>query len=247
LLRPKVLIPGAVGLGVYNRLTGDDAAEAPTNVDYSTIWNPMTAAQEAARMQAGLLTQPNPQAAIDLLNQYAGRVPGAAGGAGGAGRVGGVSGGVAAQQAQAGLASAAAPTGTAVSGLTPVGGQVSAAADSLIRQGGTFDDYLNTLESFAKAAGVNMNSSTRERLRQEATRMYAQRTNVVNEQLAKIGSGLAAAQLDLSSLPPFVVDTNVINRAVADQKSAAKAGFNAPINYFIDRQSKEYYSQYLGK
>lgn len=230
-------LAGIVGTRALGALETPEAPAAP--IDLTQVYDPMRAAQETAAMQAALITGqvPQGQGYVDLLNQYAGRVPSAGG-------VSTPTSNVAARQAQAGIRSAALPTGTAVSGVTPVAGPVSTAADSLIRQGGTFNDYLNTLEQFARASGVNLNSATRERLRQEASKMYAQRLDAVNKALSENATNLLKAQLDLGSIPPFIVDNSVISRAEA----LRQAGGNVrPVEDYINLLSKQYYQQYLGR
>jgi hypothetical protein len=174
--------------------------------------------------------QPNQQAELDRLRRYQDALSGV-GAAGGAGtNVPGSN--VYSTQARAGLASAAAGTGSATSGLTPVAGTVAAQADNLVAQGGTLQDYLSFMDRAADAAGLSRNSAARERLATMATNNFYQKQNAVQEKLIELEASRLQGLPQLQMLPTVPIDNTILNQAEALRKAG---GNKAPIETYINQ------------
>ena len=235
LAAPPVIAGAGLGGGLYGKYFdlfmggGDDS---DLTYDPSKITTPVDSYNQMYSNLAALYAggQPNQQAELDRLRRYQEALSGV-GAAGGAGtNLPGSN--VYTTQARAGLNAAAAGTGTATSGLTPVAGTVAAQADNLVAQGGTLQDYLSFMDRAADAAGLSRNSAARERLATAATNNFYKKQNAVQEKLIELEASRLQGLPQLQMLPTVPIDNTILNQAEALRKAG---GNKAPIETYINQ------------
>ena len=231
LLAPPAGAVLGAGSGLYSRYADLFSGGGTPEYDPTKIMSPMDIYNQQQQMLQDYYAgkAPDLQADMDRLARFTGAMGQVSGG--GAGAAGG-NAGVYGQQARAALDSAAAGTGTATSGLTPVAGTVAAQTDAMRGKGQSLQDYLAVANRAANAAGLAQGSAARERLSLLAYNQYNKRQNAVQEKLDELQ--LARVQ-NLPNLINLQSQSMIDEPLVMAAEAARKQGGNKyPIETYIN-------------